>query len=693
MNETIRAEENYYEKNFFINIIICFISIILSYIIVMSLVKPSDALNVDKITKLYIYNISNFTPESHEFKRFILYVFFISLFAYILSSLYRKLEYRIPFWLVKIINPFILTISFLIIIVFFFKLIRFDDGFYAELLSIKTSAPLTILVFGISLIIIYMSILLKRSIKYNITIVIDIVMILICLIFFKYDRIYRMNMFMWHLAPVFNPIYEISQGHTLGIELKALYGFYGYFFYFIQMILFNRINVLDTLLIINILSMIIRILLYITIYKLFKSKVISLAVTSSIIFFCQVFPLIYTHPHYQYYPIRVIIPVLVLFFIVMLHYEKNSKYKNLFFVFASLSASLGIFWNIETGLISLVSLVGYILCDHLIKYKISEKDFWNNIKKYIFIIILSLGFSFIAIQIITKIRSGLFLRITDIFWGIKVFAGDGFYMIPLPEGHPYILVLGIYSIVLITSIFSTTKAKQFERKNDSLDIDPIGTAISILGFGLFYYYLGRSHAHCFAFCIWPAFICLAYIGIKLYKYNQNKYIEFKSNIKNNSIIDFSFVITYTLVLSISFFIFTVGFSLYSAKENYESQKDEISFLEQINDGTQFINKYRSENLFVFNECSMYYLSMLNLKNDYIGSAKIDFFFKDDYMNVVNQIDNYKGRIIITDHELKNPLIFEDGETYKDKLERILNNKYKLVGKEGIWMAYDSIGSY
>lgn len=672
--------------------IICFLSIILSYTIVMLLIKPNDVLDADKITKLYIYHISNFAPESHEFKRLVLYIFLISLFTYILASLCRKLEYLIPIWLVKIINPFMLTISFFVIIKLFLELIKFDNDFYVNLLSIKTSASVLILIFTISIFaLIYKKILLKRKLKWDIntTIIIDILMILICLIFFKCDKIYRMDMFIWHFAPVFNPIFEISQGRTLGIDLKALYGFYGYFFYFIQIILFNRINMLDTILMINILSIFIRLLLYIIIYKLFKSKIISLVVTSSIVFFCQIFPLTYSHPHLQYYPIRVIIPVLVLFFIVMFH-ENDSKFKNLFFIFASLAASLGIFWNPESGLISLAALIGYVLCDHLIKYNILGKYFWNNIKNYIYNIILSLGFSIIFIQIITKIRSGLFLKIVDIFWGIKVFAGDGFFMIPLPENHPYILVLGIYSIILITSIFSIEKSKHIEHNNVPLNIDPIGTAISILGFGSFSNYLGRSHAHCFAYCIWPVFICLAYIGIKLYKYTQYKYIEFKSNRKNNFIIDFSFMITSIIVISISFFIFTVGFSLYTAKENYKSLNDEMSMLMQLNDGVQFINKYKSENLFVFNEYSMYYLSMLNLKSDYIGPAKIDFFFKDDFLNVVNQIDNYKGRLIITTNELNNLLMFQDGETYKDKMERILNTKYQLVAQEGIWMAFDNI---
>jgi len=687
MNKTIEARENNFEKNLFVVIIICFISIVLSYIIVMSLIKPSDALDVDKITRLYARPLSDFMSDSHEFKRLVIYILLIFIFAYALSILYRKLEYLIPSSLVEIINPFMLTVSFLIITLFFLKLIKFGDGFYSRLLSIKTSALLTVIIFVISLIIAY----IKRSLKWNTTILIDIVMILICCIFFKCDKINNIDGFMYHLAPVFNPIFEISQGHTLGIDLKALYGFYGYFFYFIQMLFFNRINVLDTLLIMNILSMIIRILLYITIFKLFKSKIISLVVTSSIIFFCQNFPLTYSYPYFQYYPIRVIIPVLVLFFTVMLHFEKNLKFKYLYFTFASLVASFGIFWNPETGLICLAAIIVYILYDCLIKYKIAENNFWNNIRKYAFIVILSLGFSIIVMQIITKIRSGSFLNIADIFWGIKILAVDGYFMLPLPEEHPYILVLGIYSIVLITSVFSFAKARPTELDNYSIEnIDSIGIAISILGFGLFSYFLGRSHAYCFVVCIWPAFICLAYIGVKIYRYNRCKYIEFKSIIKNYFKTAFALVTTFIIVLSLSFFIFTVGFSLYTANKDYKSEPDELSFLMYINDGIQFVNKYRSENLFVFNEYSMFYLSMLNLKSDYIGSAKIDCFFKDDYMNVVNQIDNYKGRVIIASYELSNLLMFQDGETYKDKLERILNNKYRLVGQEGIWMAFDSI---
>jgi hypothetical protein len=269
-------------------------------------------------------------------------------------------------------------------------------------------------------------------------------------------------------------------------------------------------------------------------------------------------------------------------------------------------------------------------------------------------------------------------------------------MIPLPDKHPYILVLGVYSAVVILSLYSLFIVKS--KPNKEAYDNALGFAVAVMGFGLFTYFLGQSHPDVFSCPVWPAFIALAFVALKLSGYFKLRFAEWREGGYGWG--DVPGLVQGTIVgaasLVLVFFLFAIGLSLYTvsntdAMYRYNAARTTVSVPSRETLAT--IDNYRTDNLFVIDAYSMFYLSELNLKNDYRGQALNDLFLKQDYFDIISQLETYSGRVIVSNYPYNLVTRFEtftnaDGETFAEKLKKVLAERYVLIAEEGGLYVYD-----
>jgi hypothetical protein len=687
------------ERDVFGLLFVLSMTISLAYATVMTVIKTNTELDTEKIERLYAINLASFNPEPHEFQRFALYCVLICTFGIGLTFLYRQHMNGLPYRLVRAANLLLVGLFAAAFALTQYATGTFGNDLYLTHMSFYHHLFFAVVLFALAIAaFILWKRLTKRFTKLRLVAVLfDVAMTGLVFYFSRYLCYYDLNAnngdYGKHFSVVFNPIFALSGGHTPGVDFEPIYGLYGYFFYYLQRIVWGDIHYRDTVVLMGALIFVGNMALYIYLVKMFRHRFVAAVTMVALLFFIQLRGTVmpgYT-PYYAYLPIRTITPMITLCLIAFIHTAQTRKVKTFLFVLAAFVATGGILWNPETGLIATATLVAYAVYCNLCKYSVTGVGFWRMTSFSLIIIGGVFLACFLALQLITIGRSGELYPLSSLFWSITAFSGDGFYMIPLPKKHPYIHVLASYSVVVVLSLYSLFARK--EKPNIEADSNALGFSIGIMGFGLFMYFLGRSHPNGFARSIWPAFIALAYIAMKLYGYCKQRFIEWRDSgySRGDTSGLVSGAVAGGIALLLAFFIFATGLSLFTvenikAMKNYNAARTTVAAPSNYN--VAVVDRYRTARLFMLNEYSMFYLSELGLKNDYRGQAPVDFFFKQDYMNIVAQLERYQGRVFISANYLDREVMFEDGGNFKEKMQRVLQERYMLIAEEGGWLVFD-----
>jgi len=378
----------------------------------------------------------------------------------------------------------------------------------------------------------------------------------------------------------------------------------------------------------------------------------------------------------------VLIPTCTLLLIVY-HAYANPQKKKFFFYLLTVVCGFGVvLWNPETGVISLLTYLAYYTYDTINKYKVSSRAFWLEISKLLITVIGSIIAWLVLLQLITWTRSGALLNFISVFDSIVNFSVEGYYMLPLPKRHPYVLVLGVYSIALVIAVLSSNiiKEKDYCASPDT----SVVLALSVIGFGLIGYFMGRSHIYTFVYCIWPVFILLGFF-LK---------ILLSSNIKSDGTIVHekvsTIIIKGTAFLSVCFlflFVTVSASSIITAKQtegwsDFSTQRTrEFSIINSRR--KDLISKYRQPGMAVLDSYSSYYLSELSIPNSYYGTAFIDVFTKQDLEEILYFTENFKGRLFIdlVFIEFHGAVVLNDGRTFAEAFQNILDKHFHIVYEE------------
>jgi hypothetical protein len=201
-------------------------------------------------------------------------------------------------------------------------------------------------------------------------------------------------------------------------------------------------------------------------------------------------------PYYQYYPIRVVFPVVAL--LLFMRHTENPHHRFPLILLAATSG-FGVLWNLDSGLVTWLAILATFICVNFITYVKTKKLVMQNV--LVFLACSLVGFALSVVFL--SASNGKVISLTNIFTYQVDFYGAGFYMLPMPTTiHAWMVVAGIYVLGLVWGAFSCLSPTTTGRQG------MICIFLSILGAGLFSYYQGRSQDFCLPAVAWPAWLLL-----------------------------------------------------------------------------------------------------------------------------------------------------------------------------------------
>lgn len=199
-------------------------------------------------------------------------------------------------------------------------------------------------------------------------------------------------------------------------------------------------------------------------------------------------------PYFQYFPLRLVMPVLVLLLVCTYARHPESRLRQ---AVPPLAAGLGMWWNLDSGVVTLLATVGVLGLIAVLRH-------WHEPRRAVGDSALVAAWAVLGVAAaygLLSLSNGQFLPLGNLFAYQADFYGAGFYMLPLPlSPHPWLLVAGLYVLAMILGTWCCLPPRgDFERGTILL-------FLGILGAGLFSYYQGRSHDYCLPAVAWPAWL-------------------------------------------------------------------------------------------------------------------------------------------------------------------------------------------
>lgn len=319
-----------------------------------------------------------------------------------------------------------------------------------------------------------------------------------------------------HVGAYFYPVYQVWCGNTPGIDFHNLYGFYPYLIVPVLRLIGGisdlRFSMLIAVMLVLCLVSFYRFLVYVT-----KNHLLAMLGSCAAIYVVTFYPANYQFPFYpQYAPQRLFFPAVSLWCMAAL--DRQIRKTPLInggklslsrppILLAYGFATVAVFWNVESGLAVLLALSAYLV--YCLAWRLSWTDrlFWTGVLAVAGLTAASLLASYGAAVLISFVRTGRFLSLSNALYGIMRFSKDGFYMLPLPLRHPWLLVMGLY---LASAALPLTRIRFFRKTDAPHDsMEALSFFAAILGILVFLYYQGRSHDNVFPLVSWPAFLLLA----------------------------------------------------------------------------------------------------------------------------------------------------------------------------------------
>lgn len=299
-----------------------------------------------------------------------------------------------------------------------------------------------------------------------------------------------------NLSIVFHPIIQSTLGIGLQSELRAQYGMYGEILSpFIS--LGNRIFGLETS--ITQVSAILALLFffsYLSVYLFLKHHLSNkklLAISFMGFLYLSLFA-VTTWPaelYYQYYPIRLFFPMTSLLLVVAMGKITSKKFRVATFIYLA----LGIFWNLDVGLFTLLSSLVYYHVLFALKYQTKEQRI-SNFKELLLPLITITG-TIVAFNLAHILRFGEGISTELFFASQKLFLSG---QIP-PINGVWRFVFLIYISSLAFSIISLRQKHDVEFQAQML-------YLSLLGLGLFLYFINNPHPSVLSNTYWPVCIII-----------------------------------------------------------------------------------------------------------------------------------------------------------------------------------------
>ncbi|MDX2470001.1 MAG: hypothetical protein QNL04_05425 [SAR324 cluster bacterium] len=286
----------------------------------------------------------------------------------------------------------------------------------------------------------------------------------------------------YHFEPVFYSFSQLMSGKTLlSGNLIPSYGLYNALLWPFLAFLEPSVSNYSAVMAFSMFASMLAVICF-----LFSAISNNAIATAGSLIYLSLIPLVFLRqdisrfiePYYQYTPIRVLFPSLMIY-LVWRYLEKDSKSR---FWQTSLLSSVAILWNLETGIICFVSFGALLVFDRFFFRPCANSIMFKRLGLHL----LSLLLVFLGYSLYSRAIFGAFPEFSKIFFFPKIFINTGYFMLPAP-------LVGSWTFLVFLILVGLAKGA-IAILNKSVEIiDVMVVYLAILSIGLLSYYVGRSH--------------------------------------------------------------------------------------------------------------------------------------------------------------------------------------------------------
>lgn len=488
-------------------------------IVLVSSHYPTVVLNLDKLN-LYVFHSSLYKPEPNEHTIYVLCASILPLICGILYFFSTRLLsfFKKQFFLFYQLISFVLICSLLAL--FLRGLTHFNykipNSMY-EVSILKILVSVIVIVWIITTLRFSTRLFIRsNSILNYLFICVSLILITVLSI----ERVFNETepyVYGFHFTAYFDSIVQVYLGKTLLVNNSAQYGLYALLLKPIFMLI--GLSVFKFTLVMGVLEAIWQLCFFSILRFTVKNRWISFAGFVNLIFFVRLrIPNDIINggldPTFQYAPHRMIFPALFLFLIWLHLSQNNLKYSKILHVLISFTCIVGVLWSPDSGIVLSITWTIYILYSEVILLKVFDlKRILRNISIKLSLFCLVSFFTVLCLYLYIYFTSTHWPNIFEIFDHVRLFGSLGFFLLPVEHlVHPWNILIVIYVIGIFLGVRQFLETVGLVKSvNNNIAKNRIITFIfivSILGIGLFGYYVGRSHDLNLIGPSWPALLLL-----------------------------------------------------------------------------------------------------------------------------------------------------------------------------------------
>lgn len=299
-----------------------------------------------------------------------------------------------------------------------------------------------------------------------------------------------------NLSIVIHPIIQSVFGVGLQSHLRAQYGMYGEilspFLSAINFVTGNNVNLTQLTIVLSIIFFVSYFSVYLFLRLHSHNKILS-ALGFVGFLYLSLFA-VTTWPselYFQYYPIRLLFPMTSLLIVFMIGKARYRKYLIPFFSYLT----IGLFWNLDVGLFTLLAVLTYY---YLRLFFSLDKEFsFHRDLKDVLIPIVTVIATTCIFCLAHFFRFGVGISLELFLASQKLFLSG-----QIPP------INGVWRSIFLVYVCSLTYSIINIHKREDLDFQAKIFFVSLLGLGLFLYFINNPHPAVLSNTWWPAFIIL-----------------------------------------------------------------------------------------------------------------------------------------------------------------------------------------
>lgn len=367
---------------------------------------------------------------------------------------------------------------------------------------------------------------------------------------------------------------------------------------------------------------------------------------------------------FQYYPLRTIFPALMLGIVAVY----NQKEGRGWYLGGFLAGSLAFLWVPDVGAITYFSWFCFLVYREM--FQPGWKPALRNTLAHVAVGLVTFGVVVGMYALLTRLTAGQYPDLARLFGMLGLFSGLGYYLLPMPPFHPWILAVLVFMVGLLYGIRAVLRREMDRRTN-------LVFYLTILGAGLLTYYQGRSHDWTF-FSVMKDFLVL----LPVYADDLWSALESLRWTKHNlfhlplllGLLTFALVVPFATLVIRAPDVFAVAFE----RGRIFQPQSTTAFMENLS----FVRQHTApgEKVLIFSGNQDIYEIEAGVDSAYPISLP-DIAYKQEYTNLLQTVEDGKVKVFVEPDAMVEylPILWD--------VNKILGDAYQLVDSNGKMSLY------